>query len=297
MTGDTPPPPSSLTAAAPRRRGRLPWIAALLGVVIGGIAMYYLLPLVGRWQASSAPVTATAPAAPAPATPAISPAALDGLTARTAALDAQLRTIEQRVAVAEGASRTSAGYARRAEGMLVAFAARRALDRGLALGYVEPQLRDRFGTDQPGAVATVIAASKAPVTLADLREGLTRIGSTLTTGARRDGFATTVWRELSNLVVLRREDTPSPRPDDRLSRARLILDGGNVEGALAEVARMPGAADASSWIDAAKRYIDARNALATLERTAISAPAPDATAAVVPTVPDATNPAGVLPGT
>src|SRR3546814_3562519 len=33
--------------------------------------------------------------------------------------------------------------------LLIAFAARRALDRGLSLGYLEAQLRLRFGDDQP----------------------------------------------------------------------------------------------------------------------------------------------------
>ena len=142
---------------------------------------------------------------------------------------------------------------------MVAFAARRALERGLQLGYVEGQLRDRFAADQPQAVATVIAAAKSPVTLADLREGLTRIAPTLTSGSSRDGFLSSAWREVSNLVILRRDTTPSPRPDDRLARARTMLDGGNVEAALAEVARMPGAADATS-LDRRRQTLHRRRA-------------------------------------
>ena len=83
---------------------------------------------------------------------------------------------------------------------------------------------------------------------------------------------------IGDLVVLRQADAPSPRPADRLKRARRALDEGNVEAALAEVARLPGAADAQSWTSAAKRYIAARNALREIELAAMqTAPAPSAT--------------------
>lgn len=319
MTGDpqftTPDVPTTpergpFAPTAPRRRGRGTLIVALFAFLIGLVAMYYVLPALQRWtgggttavpvatQPTAQPATTQAPVRAAPA----DPGAVDALTVRTAALDAQLRGIEGRMAAADTASRTAAAQSRRAEGLMIAFAARRTLDRGLPLDYLEPLLRARFGTDQPQAVATVVGAVGSP-TLADLREGLSKIAPTLTTGSNADGFFRTVWRELSNLVVLRREATPSPRPDDRLERARLSLDGGNVEGALAEVSRMPGAADASSWIDAAKRYIDTRRALNVLERAAIGTPlpaepAPAAASSPVPVaVPTPTVPAGQSPAT
>jgi hypothetical protein len=58
-------------------------------------------------------------------------------------------------------------------------------------------------------------------------------------------------------------------PADRLARARRRLDAAQVEGALAEIARMPGAANAESWMDAARRYIAARQALNAIETVAI----------------------------
>lgn len=307
MIGDVPPPAprpasASVFGAPPRRRGGLMWAVAALAFALGVVAMYYLLPAIERWRSpastplpvAAAPVrSAQPPQSVQPAITADSPITLDGLAAREAAIDAQLRGIEARMAGVDTASRTAAGYARRAEGMMVVFAARRALERGLQLGYVEGQLRDRFGADQPTAVNAVIAAAKDPLTLADLREGLTRIAPTLTNGPAREGFAASVWREVSNLVVLRRENSPSPRPDDRLARARLVLDGGNVEAALAEVARMPGAAAATGWMDAARRYIDSRHAVSVLELAAINGRADPADAAVAPTAP---NPAGQLPG-
>src|SRR3546814_9779340 len=52
------------------------------------------------------------------------------------------------------------------------FAVRRALDRGLSLGYLDAQLRLRFGDDQPNAVKTIIDTSRDPVTLERLRTEL-----------------------------------------------------------------------------------------------------------------------------
>ncbi|WP_326523017.1 hypothetical protein [Sphingomonas sp.] len=301
MTGDplsAAPDPAPM-AAPPSRRGRALGIVALIGFVLGIVAMYYLLPAIDRWRTppEAAPQAATQPPAQPQhlAATAPIPVTLEGLATREAVLDAQLRAIEARMAAADAASRTAAGYARRAEGMMVAFAARRALDRGLQLGYIEGQLRDRFGAEQSAAVATIVAAARNPVTLADLREGLSRIAPTLTTGSSQGGFVASAWREVSGLVILRRDTTPSPRPNDRLQRARQILDAGNVEGALAEVGRMPGAADATSWIEAAKRHIEARRALNALELAAISGrsdPVPAPLSA--PVEPD---PAGERPAT
>ena len=77
---------------------------------------------------------------------------------------------------------------------------------------------------------------------------------------------------LGDLVVLRSVDSPSPRPSDRLNRARRALDAGDAEAALAEVAHMPGAANAESWTSAAKRYVAARHALTEIERAAMETP-------------------------
>ena len=54
-------------------------------------------------------------------------------------------------------------------------------------------------------------------------------------------------------------------PADRLARARRLLEAGQVEAARAEVERLPGATQASNWMDAARRYIVARKALDILD--------------------------------
>src|SRR3546814_6168759 len=74
--------------------------------------------------------------------------------------------------------------------LLVAFAVRRALDRGLSLGYLEAQLRLRFGDDQPNAVKTIIETSRDPVTLEQLRAELDVIAPEL---VGRSGDKGSLW--------------------------------------------------------------------------------------------------------
>jgi outer membrane murein-binding lipoprotein Lpp len=215
---------------------------------------------------------------------------LDALSSREAALSAQLDTLEERTAGVGADAQAAAGNAARAEGMLVAFAARRALDRGVGLGYLEERLRYRFGVSQPGAVSTIVQAAREPVTLDDLRGGLDTIGPDLVTGGLQGGIVTSFRRELANLVSLHRAGTPSPLPADRLARARRLVESGRIEAALGEVARLPGAADAGRWTEAARRYIDSRHALDILEWAALAGQAAGTVAPPVarPTVPAAT---------
>jgi len=203
---------------------------------------------------------------------------LDALSVREKDLSIRLADLEARTANVGVEARVASGYATRAEGLMIAFAARRQIDRGQPLGFLEEQLRQRFGTNQGQAVGTIIQAAGEPVTIEDLRAGLDVIAPDLTTGIARDGWMGSLRRELGNLIVLHRADTPSPLPADRLTRARRMLQNGQVEAALAEVSRMPGAEQGGRWINAARRYIGARQALDAIETAAIqgqvSAPAP-----------------------
>ena len=66
--------------------------------------------------------------------------------AATAADEAQrVAEIEARLARVENVTQRAAGSAGRADALVVAFAARRAIDRGVALGYLERLLISRFG--------------------------------------------------------------------------------------------------------------------------------------------------------
>lgn len=227
-----------------------------------------------------APVAVARPAAVAPRpTQAAPPPAADlaTLTAREAALASRLAELEARTAAITADAADAGAQAGRAEALLVAAAARRLLDRGMPLGRVEEQLRERFGSTSPGAIAVVAAAARAPVTLEDLRLGFDAIAPELRTGAR-GSFWRALRRELGDLVVLRRADAPRALPVDRLARARRLLDGGQVEAALAETRTLPGAGRAGNWMAAAGRYVEARRALDALEEAATALPAPPAAA-------------------
>jgi hypothetical protein len=180
--------------------------------------------------------------------------------------------LEERLAELDAQSRAAVGNADRAEGLLVAFAARRALDRGVALGYIEGLLAQRFGESQRQAVATVITASRQPVTLEVLQEKLAEVGPQLTGGGPDQSWWTALKSEMSGLVRLRREGTPSTMPAERLRRATRRLEAGQVDLALAEVLRMPGRDTAADWIAAARRYVSARRALDALETAALLEP-------------------------
>lgn len=276
--------PRPIDAPPPGRNGRMIAVAVLVAFLLGLGAMTLLMRGYERWfgtetTAQAAPQTAIAPQQP-PAATTFSPAAplsasgaqtadLEQLQAREVALNGRIAELEARLANTATAAQSASGNANRAEGLLIAFAARRALDRGLGLGYIEGQLRERFGPTQPQAVATVVAASRQPVTLEDLREGILAITPQLKTGNTSDGWWASLRREVTDLIVVRRSDTPSPRPDNRLVRARRMLDAGQVEGALAEVARLPGAEAGDRWIAAARRYSEARRALDAIETAAI----------------------------
>lgn len=251
--------------------------AAFVGPLafLGGVgAAAAALALSGGLSPRPAPTPAatTQPAAQArPNVPALPPATdVATLDAREAALAARLDAIELRIRDADGSARGAASYATRAERLMIAFAVRRQIERGLPLGALDSQLRARFG-DHPEAIAAIAAAAAQPVTLEDLRLALDAIGPRLFSGPD-DGLWARVRRMLGDLVVLRQADVPSPRAADRLRRARRALDEGKVEAALGEIAHMPGGANAESWVTAARRYIAARGALGEIERAAMDMP-------------------------
>lgn len=265
---------------APRTGLRTTLIITLIAFLAGVVLMAWAVSrsdAARRWLGIER--EATAPAGEAspgrigavPATIAAIPADED-IAITDIALNARVRDLERKLAEIDMAADAASTNAGRAEGLLIAFAARRALDRGLALGYIEGQLRARFGEAQPRAVASIIRAAHQPVTLEQLEIGLEALGPELQKGAAGaswwDGFR----EQLSQLVVVRRAGTPSPDPVERYKRALRQLEGGQVDAALAEVARMPGRAVAERWIAEARRYNEARQALDIIETAAILAP-------------------------
>lgn len=186
--------------------------------------------------------------------------------------DQRLAGLEQRLARLDLQAEAAAGNAARAEGLLIAFAARRAVERGAPLGYLADQLRLRFGDARPNSVRTVIEFSRDPVTLDQLLARLVGLGPRLTKAPEEEGAWSRIKREVNSLFVIRRESAPSPAPMRRLERARLFLESGRIEAAMAEVRNMPGAPDARDWLVSAGRYAAAQAALDLIETTAVLEP-------------------------
>lgn len=225
-------------------------------------------------QNGSATIASGASAGDQPATVAevaVATQEVERVTEQQGGLDQRLAAAEQRLARLDLQAQAAAGNAARAEGLLIAFASRRAIERGVELGYLADQLRLRFGDAWPNAVRTIIAFSRQPVTLDQLLSRLEALGPQLETGDRSiswDGFK----RELGQLFVIRREDTPSPQPERRLERARMFLETGRVDAAIGEVRNLPGATKAASWIADAERYRDVLEALDRVETAAVLEP-------------------------
>lgn len=282
-----PTPPEPIFASPRRRIWPLVLAGALAAFILGVVATALIIRyLPAQWRGEQ--LAASMPVAPpptrivvAPIQPAV-PVDLPALQRQADDIATRLGGIEQRAHEIDDEAGLASLYATRAEGLMVAFAARRAVNRGLGLGYLETSLQERFGTTQPAAVAAVIQAAREPVTLEDLRAGLDGVAPDLVTGTSSQGWWRSFTREIGNLVVLRRAGTPSPLPVDRLARARRLIDAGQIEAALAEVAHMPGADSAENWTSAARRYLRARDALDQLEAEALRTPLPLARPAPAP---------------
>lgn len=290
----------------PRRRWLVVLAVPLLCFILGLGAMGWLL---SRWDAGArvlgiaqdpAPVVMNAPEtapqtslpqqqqpAPVAAPSGQTPIVIDPEIARRVA------ALEQRLGQVGSEARTASGDADRAEGLLVAFAARRALDRGVSLGFLEALLRQRFGESQPQAVGYIIAAAREPVTLQELQDGLQEIGPQLIGAGPDQGWWDAFMAELGSLITVRRQDSPSPEPAERLRRATRRLEAGQAEVALAEVLRMPGREHGRDWIMKARRYVVARRALDAIETAALVEPrlAPAAAPPPVQTAPAQATPA------
>lgn len=260
---------SAIPPVPARKRGSWPTLAALflafaIGVALAIGSMFYFQ---SRWDSRARrPAVAADPYLQ----PGIAMRPLSTDAAQM--LDGRVVQLEERLNRITVEAQAASGNAARAEGLLVAFAARRSLDSGMPLGYVEGQLRLRFGQAQPRAVATIINAAREPVTLADLRGGLSNVADQLTTPGQQTSWWEALEHEARELVTIRRASTPSPRPEAAMERALRYIDAGRVSAALTEVETMPGRAAADRWMQFARRYIEARRALDLIETAAILEP-------------------------
>ena len=195
---------------------------------VGGIAVTAAAFQLGGGGGTPRPVPSLVPVETVqtePNRPAALPAGTDVATlgAREQELAGKLDQLELRLRDISGSARNASSYASRAEQLLIAAGVRRAIERGQPLGALDGQLRLRFGESHGEAVSMILRASADPVTLGDLRLALETIAPRLASGAD-DSMWMSVRRLLSDLVVLREADSPSPRTSDRMRRARLALD-------------------------------------------------------------------------
>lgn len=278
----------AIAAPVPRGGMKLKHILVLVLIAfIGGvIGAGWLANRLGYWDGNFTSETAAVPRQ-TQSSPAVEP------FSNVAPRDDTVASIENRLTQINADAAAASGNAARAEGLLVAFAARRAIDSGAPLGYLADQLRLRFGASQPQAVATILAISRTPVTVSMLQNELTLLDNALVTGSRDAGVWATISKEFSELFVLRKDGAPSPAPTQRLFRAHALVESGNIGGAITEVTAMPGAAAAQEWLSKARRYDQARKALDLLERSALVAPALPPTA-VPPAEPVFEEPAPIM---
>jgi hypothetical protein len=185
------------------------------------------------------------------------------------AIAEQIGQLQARMQRVESENQETKGSAGRADALLIAFAARRAIERGVGLGYLEPLLVDRFGTDHAQAVATIVTSSRSPVRLTDLISSYQDLEPQLVGPPPDEGLWTGIKRGLSSLVTVHRSDRPSNQPQARYDRALSFLMAGEVDSALAETMRLPGAPRAGDWIDSARRYVAAHRALDEIESAAL----------------------------
>lgn len=255
-------------------------VLALLSFIIGGalvgwVVWYNLQPGRADVPRPGASTAITAPADGASTIISDSPTplaqaaqAVERVEEQQGGLDQRLAAAEQRLTQLDLQAQAAAGNAARAESLLIAFATRRAVERGAELGYLSDQLRLRFGDQWPNAVSTIIEFSRKPIRLDALTSRLDGLAPELgqsSEGPSWDSFK----RELGQLFVVRRESTPSPQPQRRLERARWALEQGRYQAAIDEVKGMPGAAKAESWIKDAERYRKAMDALEVIETAAV----------------------------
>lgn len=187
-------------------------------------------------------------------------------------INERVDSLDDRLSRINVQAQQASGNADRTESMLIAFSARRAIDSGSALGYVENELRLKFGNSNPDDVRAIIDASSNPVRLATLENQLDIESEILLSPSSDASTWDVVKKEFGELFVIRKAGSQPPQPERRLARIKTSLANRDVKTAILEMEQMPGADNARDWIALAKRYLRVQQALDAVEKTAISIP-------------------------
>jgi len=188
--------------------------------------------------------------------------------------EAHMAKIEEKLAIIDQQADSASNDASRAERMMIAFAARRAIERGASLGYLEGALMRQFGSADANAVSAIIKGARAPVTLEQLEEGLDAARPSLLAVGAPAGWFKRIWSDMGRLAVIKHEGEDRLSPDQRFDRARRALERDRVEVAIREVQALPGQTDAKPWLDRAHSYLQVRKALDRLEAVTLSVSPP-----------------------
>lgn len=278
MQEENSPPP--VPAATRTRSGRPLLLVAVLAFIAGAVLAGWLamrgdlekiLPPAPQGTEAPAGQVLSGRAAPKAGQP-DEPAAEIARMGPLESVETRLALLEDRLSRASSEATLASGNAARAEGLLIAFAARRLVDRGEKLGYVEDQLKLRFGDAQPLAVDTIITFSKQPVTVDELASRLTALEPVLTGKSREESAWSRITRGLSSLFVLHKSSSLPNKPADQVARARLLLTAGRIDQAIAQIENMARSEAAQDWIADAQRYAAVERALDQIETAAMLEP-------------------------
>lgn len=249
-------------------------VRAIRALVISAVILFIFgLAVIGWTLTRTTPVappsrgTSAAPIGDATSSPAAS-------TLAPADAETRIASIESRLAEADRASARALGDAAKAERLLILLSARRAIDRGRPLGYLESALAQQFGGTYPGDVTLIVDYARHPVRLDMLADELTLLAPNLLTKPSDNGWLGNMLAQARSLAVVRPANQPSDLPAKKLERAHRAVARDEVDVAVKEIATLPGAANAQAWMDKAQRYIAIHAALDRLEAATILNPQP-----------------------
>lgn len=271
-------PTAALVTGRPKRNGTALAMIAVVAFILGGAAVAWAAAegYLARLTRSDTPASATELPEPIPENgseqaPKMSAQDMREMAA-VSSVEARVAMLEDRLSRLDFQATAASGNAARAEGLLIAFAARRMIDRGEPIGFVADQLRLRFANAQPKAVDTIVAFSRNPVTIDQLSARLEALSPELTDKPKEMGLWEQARHEFAGLFVVRRDSSQLLSPGARIERAKLMLTSRRINNAIAEVQRLPGAAAAEKWVTDARRYEDVQRALDLVETTAMLEP-------------------------
>ncbi len=185
---------------------------------------------------------------------------------------AKVEALEKRVAQIDSQDGTAVAFSPPQGGVATALRARRALDSGASLSFIQTQLTQRFGDRYPQAVDALQQLASEPVTLDELRDDLARRGDAIIGRGGEAGLWSRIQLELGELFMLRERGESPTSPAHILQRAGEDISKGDLKGAIEKIASLPKNDASGAWLESARRYQNAKDALDRIERGALSQP-------------------------